>query len=191
MATFYKPNAGFKRDLLKSGDIFINTSTFKPAHCGIVVDGLDIIHATGKGIVSTDIDLWGSEAEVFRPAPVLSKDEAGQVTNIAVEIKASATYGITRAGIKSTFSTHNVGGGTRARLEKYRERLKNDQGVVKHVYCSELVILCYQLAWIAGDAINEGHRLFIQLDGKHTWPSTLRRYLKGNNNWAFLGEYAA
>ncbi len=189
MAQYYRPGTGQPRSRMAAGDILINTSTFKPAHCGIVVAGLDVIHATGKGIRTDDIDLWGSEADVFRPAPVLTATELGNVCNVANEIKNSAQYGITRAGIKSTFSTGSVGTGARARLDKYRQRLENAQGVVKNVFCSELTILCYQLAWIKGSHVDEGHRLFIALDGKHTWPSTLRRYLNQNPNWQLMGQY--
>lgn len=184
MAVYYRPNSGMKRALMKPGDVLINTSTFKPAHCGIVIKGLGVIHATSKGIKEDDIDLWGNEADVFRPTVDLTDDEVNKVCSIAVEIQNSATYGMARAAFKSTFSTHTAGSGLQKRLEKYRERLKNHQGVVKHVYCSELVILCYQLAWET-----DRHRLFIDLDGKHTWPSTLRRYLKGTIHWQYLGEY--
>jgi hypothetical protein len=149
------------------------------------VKGLDVIHATGKGIKADDIDLWGSEADIFRPGVDLTDAEVNRVVSIADEIKKSADYGIGRAVFKSTFSTHAAGSGLQKRLDKYRERLKNHQGVVKHVYCSELVILCYQLAWE-----NDRHRLFIDLDGKHTWPSTLRRYLNNTIHWHHLGQYA-
>src|SRR5690606_11328320 len=125
-----------------------------------------------------------SEAEIFRPTVDLTDDEVTKITGIATEIQQSATYGMGRAAFKSTFSSSSAGGGLQKRLEKYRERLKNHQGVIKHVYCSELVILCYQLAWE-----NDRHRLFIDLDGKHAWPSTLRRYLKGTIHWQHLGEF--
>jgi len=188
LASYYQPGKK-PRATLKPGDIFINTSTFQPAHCGIVIAMGGVIHATNKGIREDDIETWGSEAEIFRPKPEMSKAEADAVCKVATEIKNSATYGLNRAMFQSTFASGSVGAGLRTRLAKYRERLKNDQGLVKHVYCSELTILCYQLAWIENDAVNENHRLFIGLDGKHTWPSTLRRYLKGNMNWSFLGQY--
>ncbi len=184
MAVFYKPNSGQKRTTLKAGDLLINTSTFKPAHCGIVVKNQDIIHATNKGIVSTDVDIWGQEADLFRPAVDLSDEDAAAIDGIANEIRDSASYGLGRAVFKSTFSLGYAGSGLQKRLSKYRERLQNHQGVVKNVYCSELVILCYQLF-----RNNDDHPLFIKLDGKHTWPSTLRRYLKGNTNWKHLGQY--
>lgn len=184
MATYYKPNTGMPRSKMLPGDILINNNTFSPSHCGIVVTGLDVVHATNKAMRSDDIDLWGSNADIFRPATALTAAEASKITEIAIEIKNSATYGMTRAGIKSTFSTHTAGGGLQKRLDKYRERLENHQGVVKHVFCSELVILSYQLAWP-----DNTHRLFIELDGKHTWPSTLRRYLRNSVNWQEMGEY--
>lgn len=184
MAVFYKPNSGQKRVTIKPGDLLINTSTFRPAHCGIVVKAQEIIHATNKGIVGTDIDLWSEEADMFRPAVDLSNEDIDAIDGIAYEIKASASYGLGRAVFKSTFSLGYAGSGLQKRLAKYRERLQNDQGVVKNVYCSELVILCYQLF-----RDNDKHPLFIKLDGKHTWPSTLRRYLKGSIHWRHLGQY--
>lgn len=183
MARYYKPNSGMPRSLMKPGDILINTSTFKPAHCGIVVKGLDVIHATSKGIKADDIDLWGSEADIFRPTRGLTDIEVDKIDGIANEIKNSASYGMTRAAFKSTFSSSSVGGDLQKRLAKYRERLKNHQGVVKHVYCSELVILCYQLSWESDRNV-----LFIDIDGKHAWPSTLRRYLKNTIHWTHMGE---
>ena len=186
MATYYSPGMG--RSKIKPGDILINTSTFQPAHCGIVVANCDVIHATGKGIISTDIDLWRTEAEMFRMTPALSDADAAKVVRIAGEIMGSAQYGVSRAIFKSTFSSGAAGNNLFARLAKYRERLQNEQGVVKNVYCSELVILSYQLACIMGDTIDNTNRMFINLDGKHTWPSTLRRYLKNSINWTHLGE---
>lgn len=63
--------------------------------------------------------------------------------------------------------------GARERRLKYRTRLNYHQGVVKNVYCSELVILSYQLG--LGD---ENHALFIKKDSKHTLPKTLRDHLR-------------
>ena len=201
MPTFYQPHAGMGRDKMKVGDILINTSTFSPAHCGVVVTGLDVIHATGKGIRSDDIDIWSSEADLFRMTPELSKAEADAVSKMAMAIQQSGSYGKSRAVFQSTFGSSSAGSGLNARLEKYRQRLEEDQGVVKNVYCSDLVIMSYQLACItagtidaASHAYTEGkvddtNRMFIKLDGKHCWPSTLRRYLKASGNWSYLGEF--
>jgi hypothetical protein len=193
MATWYKPGAGTPRATkVKAGDILINTSTFKPAHCGVVVENFDVIHATNKGIKKDDIDMWGNEAEMFRAKPGLSKAETDAVIKIATQIMASAEYGLARAAFQSTFGSHSAGAGLMSRLEKYRQRLASQehQGLVKNVYCSDLVIMTYQLACISGDRVDENNRLFIKLDGKHCWPSTLRSYLKADKaNWEFLGEY--
>lgn len=185
MAPFYKVGSSTPRHTMQSGDILINTNTFSPSHCGIIVENLDVIHATNKEMKKHDMELWGSKADVFRAAVNLSPDEAKKVSTIADEILISATYGLARAAFQSTFASHGAGSGLQKRLAKYRERLKSHQGVVKHVYCSELVILSYQLAFDEA----EKHRLFIPLDGKHTWPSTLRRHLKGSIHWQYMGEF--
>ena len=58
---------------------------------------------------------------------------------------------------------------------------------MKNVYCSELVILSYQLG--LGD---ENHALFIKKDGKHTLPKTLRDYLRqAPTVWTEVGDYKA
>jgi hypothetical protein len=190
MATYYKASAGNQPSLL-AGDILINTDTFRPAHCGIVIRSGEVIHATNKGIKTNFTHEWGSQADIFRPNPVLTEAEGKAVANVAEEIRESASYGLSRAMFKSTFSSGSLGTGAMARLDKYRERLRDHQGVVKNVYCSELVILAYQLAWIdkANDRLTINHRLFIQVDSSRTWPSTLRRYLSANLNFSYLGTY--
>ena len=189
MATFYQPNAGMQRKVLRAGDILINTSTFKPAHCGILYDQYYVIHATSKGIKKDPIEEWSEEADMFRANPELTDQQAESVVKIAEEIKTSAEYGKTRAVFKSTFASGKAGEGLMARLAKYNERLQDHQGMVKNVYCSELVILCYQMAWYQEMEAKTNARLFINLDGKHTWPSTLRRYLRSNPNFKELGLF--
>jgi hypothetical protein len=188
MATYYKLSSSGRCPLV-AGDILINTSTFKPAHCGIVVTHDQVIHATNDGIKTNFTHEWGSQADVFRANPGLTTAEATAVVAIATEIKDSASYGKNRAVWKSTFGSGSFGNGAMARLNKYRERLKDHQGVIKNVYCSELVILSYQLAWIdkVADIVTTHHRLFISFDGSRTWPSTLRRFLSTNLNWSNLG----
>jgi hypothetical protein len=188
MATFLSLKNNLNAPRLLAGDILINTSTFQPAHCGIVVNGGTVVHATNKGIRDDPYSYWGTQSDIFRPAPALTEAQQKKVVKIAFEIKGSAEYGLSRAAFKSTFSSGSMGEGAATRLEKYRQRLQNHQGVIKNVYCSELVILCYQLAWITGTAINTADPHFIPLDGCHTWPSTLRRFLKNNaTNWTSLG----
>lgn len=201
------------------GDVLINTSTFMPAHCGIVTEAKAAVsgpvssderyivtHATSKhGIKVEGFENWNSEAEMFRMKPELSKQEAEVVANITHEIALSASYGMGRAGFKSTFSSSTAGQGLLDRLEKYRTRFqdKNHQGFIKNVYCSELVITAYQLSCMINDFkgkvgdkdvsvkgfIDTDNRMFIKLDGKHCWPSTLRTYLKQSSSWEFLGLY--
>jgi len=189
MVVFYQPNIGMKRDKVKSGDILINTNTFKPAHCGIVVDGQMVIHATTRGILIEHIDMWNEEADMFRANPEMNAADTKKVVDVARNILGSADYGKTRAVIKSTFGSSTGGEDLYARLTKYNERLEDHQGMVKNVYCSELVILCYQMAWFQGKISERNNKLFINLDGKHAWPSTLRRYLRSNPFFKELGLF--
>jgi len=188
---------------LRVGDILINTNTFSPSHCGIVTDATApnsymITHARRKGMITEGFLNWADEADMFRMKPGLSTEEAEAVALVALEIAKSATYGKARAVFQSTFSSHKVGKGLEARLEKYRERLQEHQGVVKNVYCSDLVVLSYQLACgvttkdgkiATKDFVYQGERMFIRLDSKHCWPSTLRTYLMADRDWEYLGLY--
>ncbi len=75
------------------------------------------------------------------PRNNLTKTEANAIQKIAEQIMESAEYGASRAFFKSWSGSSSFGSGARERLLKYRTRLNNHQGVVKNVYCSELVIL--------------------------------------------------
>jgi len=190
-------------DKIKVGDILINNNTFSPSHCGVVTEAtkpssFTVTHATRKGIIVEGFLNWSHEADMFRMKPGLSDDEAEAVAAVASEIAKSATYGKARAVFQSTFASHKVGPGLEARLEKYRERLQEHQGVIKNVYCSDLVVLSYQLACgikmkdhkiTTKDFVYQGERMFIKLDSKHCWPSTLRTYLMADRDWEYLGVF--
>lgn len=190
-------------DKIKVGDILINNNTFSPSHCGVVTEAtkpssFTVTHATRNGMKVEGFLNWSHEADMFRMKPGLSDDEAEAVAAVASEIAKSATYGKTRAVFHSTFASNKVGPGLAKRLEKYRERLKEHQGVIKNVYCSDLVVLSYQLACGIGvkdhkvttkDAVDQSNRLFIKLDSKHCWPSTLRTYLMADKDWEYLGVF--
>lgn len=184
-----------------AGDILISTKGF--GHAGVGICNLfgpkksangppgravEVMHAVNSGVVEG----WGLKAFIYRPNN-LTHDEARKITTIAGEIKAGAEYGAARAIFKSWTGSSTFGTGAQGRLKKYRERLKlNDTAagkggktvpIVKHVFCSEFVILCYQLA------LGEDHPLFIKLDGLHTLPSGLKTYLDGKSDvWRMVGE---
>ena len=160
-------------------DILIDT---KPlfGHCGLVVGnfnnkgqtnimprGQEVVHATNAGIVW---GLWGNGRALCFRHPALTRVEAAAIQNVAVEIRDAASYGAARAIFKSWSGTSGFGSGAFERLNKYRTRMQNHQGVLKNVYCSELVVVAYQL----GLGIDRNHAAWIELDGKHTLPRTLR-----------------
>lgn len=188
----------------EAGDILISTKGF--GHAGVGICNLfgpaksnsgppgraiEIMHAVNAGVVEG----WSLKAFVYRPVN-LTFGDARKITHVATEIKAGAQYGAARAVFKSWTGSSAFGTNAKERLKKYRERLKlNDQAsasggkptaVVKHVFCSEFVVLCYQLA------LGEDHPLFIQLDGMHALPSTLKSYLDRNaDKWRMVGEIDA
>jgi hypothetical protein len=62
--------------------------------------------------------------------------------------------------------------------------MQSHQGVLKNVYCSELVVVAYQL----GLHLNQAHAAWIDLDGKHTLPSTLKSWMARHaTNWTCVG----
>lgn len=186
-----------------AGDILISTKGF--GHAGIGVCNMfgaakpaggppgravEVMHAVNSGVVEG----WGLKAFLYRPVG-LTFGEARRITAVANEIKAGAEYGVARAAFKSWTGSSDFGGGAQGRLNKYRERLRlNDTAagaggktvpIVKHVFCSEFVILCVQLA------LSEEHPLFIKLDGLHTLPSGLKKYFDRNpEKWRLIGEVA-
>jgi hypothetical protein len=191
-------------DKVKIGDILINTNTFSPSHCGVVTEAIaktntfTITHATRNGMKVEGFLNWTEEADMFRMKPGLSDTEAEAIAAVASEIAKFAQYGKTRAVFHSAFASNKVGPGLNKRLEKYRQRLQEHQGVIKNVYCSDLVVLSYQLACgiavkdhkiEAKGVVDQSNRLFIQLDSKHCWPSTLRTYFMAHKDWEYLGVF--
>jgi hypothetical protein len=150
-------------------------------HCGIVTGvfttksaavptGLEVIHATSVGIIE---GLWeNGRAFCFR-ANGLTRAQASDIQSTAREIKAAASYGASRAIFKSWSGSSSFGKGALTRLQKYQTRMQNHQGVLKNVYCSELVVVAYQL----GLHLDQTNGAWIGLDGKHTLPSTLKTWL--------------
>jgi hypothetical protein len=150
-------------------------------HCGIVTGvfttksaavptGLEVIHATSVGIVE---GMWeNGRAFCFR-ANSLTRAQASDIQSTAREIKGAASYGASRAIFKSWSGSSSFGSGALTRLQKYQTRMQNHQGVLKNVYCSELVVVAYQL----GLHLDQTNAAWIALDGKHTLPSTLKTWL--------------
>lgn len=173
-------------------DIIIDSKpTF--GHCGIVTGifagkaatvpaGHEVLHATNSGVIEGP---WGNgRAWVYR-ASTLSRTQAEKIQNCAHEIKGGASYGVGRAVFKSWSGSSKFGADAFTRLMKYRERMTvGNDSVLKNVYCSELVVVAYQL----GTGIDKASSAWIDLDGKHTLPSTLKTWLDRNaTKWTCVG----
>ncbi|MFS2011760.1 hypothetical protein ACCD06_18060 [Azospirillum sp. CT11-132] len=181
----------------RPGDIIIADGTV--SHCAIVIgekvkysSGVRtdwmVLHATGfgseqprDGIKKSDVINMGA-GRLFRPR-AMSDAQAQAVQDTALRLhKASSSYGTARAVFAWAGST-GFGTGAFGRLQKYKERLSHTehQGAVKNVFCSEFVILCYQLAFLdEAQKTRQTNPLFINLDAKHSYPKHLRQYLRTN-----------
>jgi hypothetical protein len=147
-----------------------------------VPDGKKVVHATSRGVREDD---WGNGAAFCFRAKNLSEKESRKIEWVAQEITNAAEYGIARAVFKSWSGSSSFGSGALKRLEKYRTRMTNNQGTLTNVYCSELVVVAFQL----GLDINTSHPSWIALDGKHTLPKTLKTWLeRAPTQWQCVGK---
>jgi hypothetical protein len=186
---------------LQLGDVLITLSNKLVSHAGVVGDSIEsgpfnqrvkkpgmIYHATMGGILEDPVGQWISgrgASDVFR----LTSMPAGggeKIGAIAKELRKRCEYGKFRAWFESWTGTSAFGPAAKGRLYEYQAKLKMGNGpFITDVYCSEYVILCYQLA---ADG-NSGSPLFIALDGKHSLPKDLRSwFLQHTSTWTALGE---
>jgi hypothetical protein len=194
---------------LQLGDILITSADNTVSHCGIVggttsvnaasgrVDRADMIyHATSKGIKLDEatgwVDIKGG-VDVFRKRglgnlTVGGKPAAKVIADAASKLAARCHYSPGRAIFKSWTGTSDYGSSAKGRVKKYLDRLGADGQFTIAVYCSEFVVLSYQLA-AKGD---EHVSFFIELDGKHTLPKDLRNWLlqraTAGGTWQVLGK---
>ena len=146
----------------------IVTGNFRNKSSG-VPGGHAVIHVANGGILEAS---WANgKAYCYRAR--LTRAEAEYIQGSAQEIKTVATYGAARAIFKSWSGSSKFASGALERLKKYHTRMSNHQGVPKNMYCSELVVVAYELAL----HINQQHAAWIDLDGKHTLPSTLKGWM--------------
>jgi hypothetical protein len=96
---------------------------------------------------------------------------------------SDSLFGVGRA-VGSVFASHKFDAGARQRLAKYTARAS---GSPKNVFCSEYVILCYQMA--CGDlGLPQTAAHFPNRDAKYTTPWDLEAYLlKYAAVWQLLG----
>jgi hypothetical protein len=196
---------------LKLGDILITVKDNAVSHCGIVagtrqtrVGGRyvdlpysDIVyHATTGGMKKDEIQMWlGSRGPtgIFRMKGLKNltfgrKTAGQQIADTAVKLSERCFYSKPRAFFLSWTGTCDFGSGAKGRLAKYSERLGNGSRNMIPVYCSEYVILSYQMAANGDISVP----FFIELDGKHCLPKDLRNWIlsrtKPGGNWEYLGD---
>jgi hypothetical protein len=199
------------RKTLQLADILITVKDNAVSHCGIVAGtrrqrrGADyedvpypdiIFHATGGGMKTDEISQWlatRGKTGIFRlksmrNVTIGGKPARKQIADTAVKLSERCFYSKPRAYFLSWTGTCDFGSGAKGRLAKYTERLGNGQRNMIPVYCSEYVILSYQMA-ANGD---ESAPFFIELDGKHCLPKDLRNWILSRTNpggsWEYLGD---
>ena len=192
---------------LQVGDILITSQRNFVSHCGIVAKyspptdekrftNIGIIHATTGGMQEDDPVKWThvrGSTDVFRydweSSPFQSRKMKEKLTNVAYGLKQRCSYSKTRAFIKSWTGTSSYGPNAAERLSKYTFRYNNPNiTTIANLYCSEFVILCYQIASMEGDTINSSSKYFINLDGKHSLPKDLRNWLLNRQGfWSMAG----
>jgi hypothetical protein len=189
---------------LAAGDILI---TDKPGvgHAGVAVFDTDMFdegivtlmrnhgqpvraNAVAHAVMGGGIEItygWHQRSKIFRPKTLdLAFQE--RIYSVAKEMQAATRYGMARAVLKSWSRSSRFSTNAATRLQKYRDRMANHQGnmaIVKNVYCSEFVVLCYQLA-----CANEDDPRFINKNAKHTLPLQLKAWLdKHSADWKRIG----
>jgi hypothetical protein len=191
---------------LQLADILITKASNTVSHCGIVAgttsvntgagrkDRADVVyHATSKGIKHDDASGWTDGVGVFRKRglknlTVGTKAAPALIADAAQALAERCHYSPGRAIFKSWTGTSSYGSSAKGRVKKYLERLGAGGPFTIAVYCSEFVVLSYQLA-AKGD---DNASFFIELDGKHTLPKDLRNWLLQRCNvggsWQFMGD---
>lgn len=190
------PAPALTAQALQVGDILIHHAhpgeawAERAFHCSIVggTPGNRVLFDSlpGDGVRSKMLSQLNDQCAVFRPrAPAVGLEDA--VANRA-RMMRNANTGYSDAGpmraIGSIFATHKYTKESGKRLAKYHGRAN---GSPKNVFCSELVILCYQLGCLDLN-LHLGSTHFPNRDGKFTTPWDLEDYLdRHHNDWELVG----
>jgi hypothetical protein len=175
---------------VETGDIMIFSEKF--GHVALVYDAKRAVHGQYFGNFHLE-DLQTEKAnghiEQFSGNSVTYKfpwhrygeaEKAGyqaRIQNAANVIMQSSKYGLYR-GLRLQLGSSNYGKSARGRLNKYRERMaRGGDKMVTTITCAEAAILSLQLTFL-----ENGGPGFIKLDGAHTMPATLEKWLKANWN---------
>lgn len=152
---------------------------------GSPAEGLEVLHAGGGAGVYRST--WNDgEALVFRHLP-LTGAEAAEIVHVGTRMTSGTKYGVERALFKSWTGSSKFGPKAQERLSTYHLRLNTNglnNTIVTNLFCSEFVVLAIQL----GLNLNRQHRAWLDLDGQHTLPVTLKTYLERNStHWKCMG----
>jgi len=175
------------------GDILCHTFSAKMpfGHSGLVIDptpdshdlgNTSVIEVGGNGMNLGPPQHFATPAKVFRP--IWTNRWQGE----ALSRQALAMYNDGRNTLRYRRTTvfhgaalnNSWGPKAHARLATYRIKYKERGGAPTSAYCSEFVVLVFQLALPLDDD------LFIQLDAKHTRPGALRKHLEANDHFDYI-----
>lgn len=147
--------------------------------------GVEVLHAGGGKGGGVYRSQWtGGVAPVYRHLP-LTAGESQSIVDNGDFMTMNTSYGTERALFKSWTGSSSYGRKAQSRLEKYAERIKNGKmTIVRNLFCSEFVVLSIQL----GLNLDRTHGAWLDLDGQHTLPVTLKNYLEKNSSrWKCMG----
>ena len=174
--------------LYVGGHSLIATGDFK--HIGgragndTMPNGQGVVHANNqKG--AHEAQLSAADGALVYRSNSLQTDriKAERINDIAMKL-CGTPYEITRVALAGIhFNT--TSDDTFDRLIKYSVNLRHGDKIMGSLYCSELVIVSVQL----GLEMDEKDRAWIKLDGKTTWPSTLRSWFDTDStDWQLVGR---
>jgi hypothetical protein len=199
-----KPANTLPRDAFEPGDILIHHAHRGeewgglPFHCSLVGPpdevgaGVAYDSLPSQGVRRKSVFLIEDQCVVFRPHVT-----QGQTAHIgaAAAIRAKMMFeahtgysdhflGVGRA-VGSVLKSSKFGTKAQNRLDKYFTR---ENGSPKNVFCSEYVILCYQLGCM-DVGLHRGAAHWPNLDAKYVTPWNLESYLlRFNGQWTQIGS---
>jgi hypothetical protein len=107
---------------------------------------------------------------------------AGQAGFNLAGFATKAQNEMTRA-VRAIFVPDTYGGSARKRIDKYKGRYEKDKRGPNRAFCSEFVILCYQIA------MDYDNPYFPKIDAKYLVPKTLEGYLNKAWGWGLMGRF--
>jgi hypothetical protein len=164
---------------MATGDIFINWKGIQNGivgHAGVGTQA-GIWEATNTSGLRETKDGYWSGASKYEPIGMSAAMQSHLYAWMG--ILEGAAYSIQRA--VCSIGNKSFGAHADSRIAKYLKRAAQGQSgraLVPDVFCSEAVVLVYQLAFY--DTRMSADTFFISLDAKHTMPRDLEAFLKAH-----------